>query len=109
MTIALNGSPLLTKYHPYKFVAKDDVAICVPKNPLLLTTVLFIQSILNRERWRYSYYRKCYMGKLSRYRIYLPVTAVGGLDEAVIEAVVKGVPYWNYIEKCLITETLLRA
>lgn len=59
LTIALNGSPLATKYHPYTFAAKDDVAICFPRRPMGLASLLFIQSVLEMERWRYSYYRKC--------------------------------------------------
>ena len=41
---------LTAKYHPYEFAAKDDVAVCVPKCPLRLTTELFIQMMINRER-----------------------------------------------------------
>jgi hypothetical protein len=101
LTIALNGSPLLCKYHPYDFAAKDDVAICTPKHPLRLTTLLFVQVALNRERWRYSYYRKCYMDKLRRFRIYLPA-AHGEVDEETMEAVLRGAPYWDYLEKQLV-------
>lgn len=96
-TIALNGSPLTTKYHPYKFSAKDDVAVCNPRSPLRLTTGLFIQTMLNRERWRYSYYRKCYIDKLKRFQVALPHKN-GGLDEAEIRAVVEATSYWKFIE-----------
>lgn len=96
LTIALNGSPLTTKYHPYAFAAKDDVAICIPKIPLSLSTLLFIQATLERERWRYSYYRKCYMNKLKRFAIQLP-TLNGELDEAIMHRVVKAAPYWDFL------------
>ena len=33
LTVAYNGSPMVTKYHPYKFVAKDDVAVLIPSVP----------------------------------------------------------------------------
>jgi hypothetical protein len=98
ITIAFNGENALTaKYHPYRFAAKDDVAVCHPREPLLPTTELFIQTMVNRERWRYSYYRKCYSDKLRRFRVSIP--AKGGLiDEETIRAVVEASPYWHYIQ-----------
>lgn len=97
LTIALNGGPLTTKYHPYRFAAKDDVAIASPKMPLRLTTLLFVQAMLNRERWRYSYYRKCFMDKLRRFEISLPATNQGELDEGAMASVVMETPYWEYL------------
>jgi hypothetical protein len=97
LTIALNGATLATKYHPYRFAAKDDVAICTPKTPLRLTSLLFIQAMLNRERWRYSYYRKCYMNKLPRFSLALPVKG-SGLDEDLMEMLVTTAPYWDYLK-----------
>jgi len=98
LTIAFNGMNTLTaKYHPYEFAAKDDVAVCLPRNQLRLTTELFIQMMINRERWRYSYYRKCFAEKLRRFAIHLP-TANGKLDEDTMQAVVAAAPYWQYIQ-----------
>lgn len=96
LTIALNGSPLATKFHPYRFAAKDDVALCLPKQPLRLTTLLFLEVMLNLERWRYSYYRKCYLDKLRRFRIPLPVNG-SGIDEDTIQKVVEASPYWPFL------------
>ena len=96
LTIALNGSPLLTLWHPYSFAGKDDVAICTPITPLRVSTLLFIQMIMNRESWRYSYYRKCYIGKLRRFCIKLP-SAADGIDEETISSVVGVAPYWDYV------------
>ena len=96
MTIAFNGSPLTTKRHPYNFGAKDDVAVCKPKNPFKPSTEFFIQLMLNRERWRYSYYRKCYMDKLKRFKIPLPVRD-SEIDEEGIQVLVETIPYWSVI------------
>ena len=98
LTIALNGSPLLTAWHPYTFAGKDDVAVCTPKTPLRVTTLCFIQALMNRERWRYSYYRKCYLGKLERFNIQLP-SKDDGIDEETIAAIVETSPYWDYISR----------
>ena len=99
LTIAFNGMNTLTaKYHPYQFAAKDDVAICLPRAPLRLTTEIFVQMMINRERWRYSYYRKCFADKLRRFEIYLPATKEGSPDEDTMQAVVTAAPYWDYIQ-----------
>jgi hypothetical protein len=101
LTIAFNGMNTLTaKYHPYQFAAKDDVAICRPFTPLRVSTQLFIQVMLNRERWRYSYYRKCFMNKLKRFSVLLPSSA-GRIDENVIEAIMATTPYWPFLKSRL--------
>jgi hypothetical protein len=39
ITIAFNGMNTLTaKYHPYEFATKDDVAVCIPRKPLRVTS-----------------------------------------------------------------------
>lgn len=96
MTIAFNGLPLTTKRHPYAFGAKDDVAVCKPKKTIRPTTEFFIQMMLNRERWRYSYYRKCYLDKLKRFKILLP-TKDSEIDEDGIQALIETTPYWSAI------------
>jgi hypothetical protein len=100
LTIAFNGRPLTTHYHPYRFGAKDDVAVATPRQPMRITTLFFVQMILNRERWRYSYYRKCFMGKLSRLDINFPY-AGDLLDEDGMEACILAHPYWPYLENRL--------
>jgi hypothetical protein len=97
LTVAFNGSPLTAKYHPYTFAAKDDVAVCSPRKELKLTTQLLIQLILNRERWRYSYYRKCFMDKLRRFRILLPAKS-GAIDEEAAEQIMATSPYWDFLK-----------
>jgi hypothetical protein len=95
MTIAFNGmNTLTTKYHPYKFAAKDDVAVCVPRKPLRLSTEIFLQMALNQERWRYSFYRKCFMEKLKLFAISLPAKN-GNVDEDTMEAIMNTSPYWS--------------
>lgn len=97
LTIAYNGhAPLTTKFHPYEFGAKDDVAVCTPKQPLRLSTLIFIQYILNRETWRHSYHRKCFNAKLKRFNINLPADKNGNIDEDLIEKIVSNTSYWEY-------------
>jgi hypothetical protein len=99
LTISFNGmNTLTTKYHPYPFAAKDDVAVCFPRNPLRVSTLFFVQLMMAREQWRYNYYRKCFMEKLRRQSVALPAKD-GAIDEDTIRTVVSSSPYWNYLER----------
>lgn len=97
LTIAYNGQPLTAKYHPYRFAAKDDVAVCLPKKPLKISTLIFLQYILNRQRWRYSYGRKCFKQKMLRLKVLVPLDENGEIDEETIEKIVSNTTYWNHI------------
>jgi hypothetical protein len=89
LTIAFNGSwPLTTKYHPYTFGAKDDVAVLSPLRPLQERTLLYIGSLIDKQKWRYSYGRKCFKAKLQNVTVYLPVTSDGKIDEDNITRVI---------------------
>lgn len=100
LTVAYNGSwPLLTKFHPYKFGAKDDVAVCIPKKPLKATTLIFLRYMISRQAWRYSYGRKCFRTKLENLSINIPVTAKGEIDENAIERIVSNTTYWGFLSK----------
>lgn len=97
LTIAFNGSPLTTKMHPYEFAAKDDVAIAIPKETMTPECMLFIQAQLNAERWRFSYYRKCFKAKLGRTTLELPVKKDGSIDFGYMNAAVQAQPYWWFL------------
>ena len=96
-TIAYNGQPLTTKFHPYQFLSKDDVAVVIPKTGIKNETAIFAASILNLERWRYSYARKCFKFKLLESKIPMPINENGKLDQEWIQKNVKRNPYWNYL------------
>jgi type I restriction enzyme M protein len=97
LTIAYNGRPLTTKIHPYDFSAKDDVAVVIPKKPMTPETLAFIQAALNSERWRFSYYRKCFREKLKRLKLELPVKPDGELDVQFMQAIVRSQRYWWFL------------
>jgi hypothetical protein len=64
ITISYNGSwPIMAKFHPYAFGAKDDVAVLVPRKPLKHLSLFYVAALFNRMTWRYSYGRKCYREK----------------------------------------------
>lgn len=97
LTIAFNGRPLTTKMHPYPFAAKDDVAVVIPKKPLSPEALIFIQAAINAERWRFSYYRKCFFRKLGRTAVALPVLPDGSLNVKYMERAVRAQPYWWFL------------
>jgi len=87
ITVAYNGQPLTTKFHPYKFGAKDDVAVLIPRTPLSSKTQIYIAVVLSQLQWRYSYGRKCFRTKLNNVEIPLPCIERGGvisIDEDAI-------------------------
>jgi hypothetical protein len=84
VTVAYNGSwPLTTKFHPYAFGAKDDVAVLVPRNPMKQSVLMYVAALLNRIIWRYSYGRKCFREKLEGVILDMPVDAHGQVDATV--------------------------
>lgn len=74
LTVAFNGAPLTTHFHPYRFGAKDDIAVLAPLQPIPDSILLYVAALLNAKVWRYGYGRKCYREKLARIDIALPVS-----------------------------------
>jgi hypothetical protein len=100
ITVAYNGQPLTTKFHPYKFGAKDDVAILIPSVPLKDTTLLYIAALIDRNKWRYSYGRKCFREKLSNLSLLLPMLSGEKIDEKYIERIFSK-QYQDFIPRTL--------
>ncbi|MGB7901840.1 MAG: restriction endonuclease subunit S [Halobacteriota archaeon] len=85
VTIASNGQPMTTFYHPYTFTADDDMLVCVPMRWLKLSTIYYVVAYLNKQQWRYSYGRKCFANKVDKIFVELPVTPDGEIDQQTIE------------------------
>ena len=84
-----------------EFMATDNVIICVPRKPIRVSTAYFIAAMINSQKWRYSYGRQCYLDKLAALTFGVPWRE-GEMDEAAMEQVVKGQPYWPYIQTQLV-------
>ena len=87
---------------PIKFIATDNVLICVPNDRhslLSLGSMFFISVMLNETKWRYGYGRQPYLNKFKSTKIMLPVDRGGKLDEASMSSLIEGTPYWKLIEK----------
>lgn len=89
VTIASDGQPLTTFYHPYRFAAKDNVLVCTLKDTIKLSTIHYAIAYLNNIRWRFSYGRKCYENKVKKIKIEFPITEDGKINEAYIETMIK--------------------
>lgn len=101
ITITGDGSyPLTAFYHQYPFGAKDNVTVCTPKPDMTLSVLFYLLFIINNERWRFSYGRKCYSGKLKKLKFSLPVDDDGEPDKEYMEkTVTSSSPYWKYLKK----------
>jgi len=86
VTIASDGKPLTSFYHQYEFAAKDNVVVCIPNDRLKLHTILYIIAKINAQSWRFSYGRKCYMNKLDKIEIQLPVKINNEIDQEKIDS-----------------------
>jgi type I restriction enzyme M protein len=74
ITVAYNGSwPIMSKFHPYAFGAKDDVAVLVPYYEMSNLALLYTAALFNRMTWRYSYGRKCFREKLQEVELPIPI------------------------------------
>ncbi len=93
ITVAYNGSwPIMSKFHPYAFGAKDDVAVLIPRHEISRLGLLYTAALFNRMTWRYSYGRKCFKGKLEDVDIAIPTITKGGVSMVDEEAVRKAFP-----------------
>ncbi len=102
LTVAYNGDwPLMAKFHPYDFAAKDDVAVMHPREPMELPTLLFIQMLLSRETWRHSYGRKLYKGRLEKFEINIPMDK-DRIDESAIRTWFEANPLWPAVGQALL-------
>ncbi len=97
LTVAYNGRPLTAHYHSYVFGAKDDVAVCIPREPFSLSTMTYLQYAVDREAWRFSYGRKCFKEKLCRQRIVVPTRADRELDQDKMREMVSQTTYWDFL------------
>jgi hypothetical protein len=108
LTVAYNGTrPLATRFHPYKFATKDDVAVLKPKEnaealkqdeQLSSASLIYIANAIEQHKWRYSYSRKCYKDKMLNVEVKLPIDEDGNINLAYMESVVNQSSYWGVLE-----------
>jgi hypothetical protein len=86
---------------PTPFIATDNVVLCTLKTAykgIKLSSLFFIQSMMNEIKWRYSYGRQCYKTKYAKTEIMLPVQENGALDENYMASMVEAANHWLLVE-----------
>ena len=83
-------------YQPNSFVAGDHIVV-IRAEWLNKYTGLFVQTLLNKERYRYSYGRAFKMNLIKSTQLLLPANSTGAVDWNWIEAYMKSLPYSDNI------------
>ena len=73
ITISANGASCCALYHEYPFAANQDVHVLTLKEEFCYREfAVFLCATINRESWRYNYYRKFSQQQFSQLEITLP-------------------------------------
>ena len=94
---------------PTPFIATDNVVLCVLHSQfqhLQLSSLIFIQAMMNHMRWRYGYGRQCYKTKYAKTEIWLPVSEGGKLNENYMSTMVEQANHWSIVEASFSTAKL---
>lgn len=86
---------------PVPFIATDNVVLCIPRpeyKSLKLSSLVFIQAMMNHMKWRYSYGRQCYKTKYEKTEIWLPVTNGSKLNQKYMANMVKQADHWSIVK-----------
>lgn len=102
LTVSTVTGDAFIQYTP--FIATDNVVMCVPKKTYRLSTLIYIQLLLNKVKWRYSYGRQCYKSNFQKTTIFLPIRTDKEIDEDYIESIVSTRPYWHEFRKAFVSQ-----
>ena len=89
---------------PVPFIATDNVVLCTLKKrhrSWSSQRLFFLNFMISRVKWRYSYGRQCYKTKFASTDILLPLTKDGSIDVGYMERVVELTPYWAIVESVM--------
>ena len=79
-------------YQPYNFSASDHVEKLIPKFKINKYLALFLTTIINKEKYRYNYGRKCSQDRMKQRSIKLP-TKNNQPDWSFMEDYIRSLPY----------------
>jgi hypothetical protein len=98
ITVARNGSVGSAFYHSYNYCASpDDVRILMPKFEMDKYIAIFLCTLIEKEKYRYTYGRKFGTERMRETEIKLPFQKNGSPDWQFISDYIKFLPYSNYI------------
>lgn len=86
-----------TTYQEENFSASDHVEKLVPKFNMTKNIGLFIVTLLNKNKFRFSYGRKANQMQIRKLSINLPIDNQGNIDFAWIEDFINKLQYSDYI------------
>ncbi len=94
ISVARNGSVGTAFYQPQPFFATDDVRVwSAKKGTMSVAEALFVCSVIELEKFRYSYGRKWSIVHMRNTRIRLPATSAGQPDWSYMASVMRGLPF----------------
>lgn len=85
-------------YQATNFSASDHVEKLIPKFEMNVFNALFLVTILNLDRYRYNYGRKCSQTRMKQISISLP-SKNGKIDLEKMENFIKQLPYSSSLQK----------
>jgi hypothetical protein len=94
ISVARNGSVGTAFYQPKPYFATDDVRVwTAKKGSLSVAEALFVCSVIELEKFRYSYGRKWSLVHMRGTQIRLPATVEGEPDWSYMSSVMQGLPF----------------
>ena len=83
----------LNRCHQVQFWATDDVNVLYPKFEMNVYRAMFIITLIEKEKYRFSYGRKWQASIMKETKIKLPIEKNGEPDWNYIENFIKGLDY----------------
>lgn len=93
ITVSYNGSVGQAYYQPVQFWATDDVNVLYPNFEMNVYRAMFIITMIEKEKYRFSYGRKWQALIMKETKIKLPIEKNGEPDWNYIENFIKGLDY----------------
>ena len=95
ITVNYNGSVGEAFYQEKPFFALDDINILYPKFRINVYIAMFLITLIQLEKYRFSYGRKWHLERMNKSIIKLPVNEKGEPDWKFMEDYIKSLPYSN--------------
>lgn len=83
-------------YRGYEFCCDDNIIVLINNNNFNKYVLLFISTVINTDKFRYSYGRQYRLEDFKRHKIKLPVDNNGDLDILYMENYIKSLPYTKF-------------
>ncbi len=93
ITVSSNGSVGESFYQKKPFYATCDVNILIPLFPLNVYIAMFLNTVIELEKYRFGYGRKWGKAKMLNSNIKLPITKDDNPDWQFMESYIKSLPY----------------